>query len=340
MKVNGEELKSLHVFPSMLTFPDCSVIGTNKLGRGNGEAKIYIASKKGMYEFYEFEKNKNAKCFVLKKDLISYLMAVKNEYMQPSQPYRGRDRGKEDMPDLWQERMNKVEGLNEVEFFDMIDQAQITGNRGYINSKDKAYQILRELALPNISYIYMEKVGNEKEPLFYWKLFVDFLAVNEIKNGAMVFKYGKKKNTDIDTEEIESKQEKTKKENLSQARNGQGKYREALLEQCSFCPFTKISDDRLLIASHIKPWAAANDKEKVDPFNGYMLSPMYDKLFDRGYITFTSDRHVRLSQFLSRITWKQIGLTDDTFIQSLLMDDKRAEYLKFHQENVFKGSLQ
>ncbi len=338
MKVNGEDLKTLAVFPGMLTFPDCSVVGSNKLGKGNGEAKLYIASKDGMYEFYEFDKrsNREANCFILKKDLISYLLAVKNEYMQPSQPYRKKD----SMPDLWQERMKKVENLHDVIFFTIKDQYQITGDRGYINSKDEAYKIIRELALPLISYIYVEKVGNEENPLYYWKLFVDFMAVNEIKNGALVFKYGKKKHEEIEPEEELSEEETNARENISKARNGQGKYREELLNQCRFCPFTMIADERLLIASHIKPWAAADDNDKVDPYNGYMLSPMYDKLFDRGFITFTSDRHVKLSQFLSKLTWKQIGLKDNTFVQSLPMDDKRVEYLKFHQENVFKGSLE
>ena len=100
-----------------------------------------------------------------------------------------------------------------------------------------------------------------------------------------------------------------------------------------------IPDERLLIASHIKPWAASSLTEKVDPYNGYMLSPLYDKLFDRGFITFTESRHVILSDFISPYTWKQIGLKKDMFLKQLLMDDKRVEYLKFHHESVFKGSF-
>lgn len=334
MKVNGEDLKTLAVFPNMITVPDCMVVASNKLGGGHGEAKLYIATKEDMYNFYGAEKFE-AKCFMLKKDLISYLIAVKNEYLDPSQEYLK----KEELPQLWQDRMNMIESLPEVIFFTAKDQYQIAGPRGYINSSDEGYQIIRKLALPLISYIYVEKVGDERQPLYYWKLFVDFMTVNEIKNGALVFKYGKKRDERLGQQEKLSKKEEKDRENISRARIGQGKYRETLLEQCRFCPFTMIADERLLIASHIKPWAAADDKEKVDPYNGYMLSPMFDKLFDRGFITFTSDRHVRLSQFLSTLTWKQIGLKDDTFIQALPMDEKREAYLKFHRENVFKGSL-
>ncbi len=141
-----------------------------------------------------------------------------------------------------------------------------------------------------------------------------------------------------ETPTTEAEDMKVKKE-ISNARYGQGKYREQLLEQCRFCPFTMISDERLLIASHIKPWADASKTEKIDPYNGYMLSPLYDKLFDKGFITFTDKRHVILSEFISPYTWKQIGLKNDSFISSLPMDDKRVEYLRFHHQPVFKGSL-
>lgn len=335
MKINGEELQTLAVFPTMMTVPDCVVVSSNKLGRGHGEAKFYVSSKEDMYNFYGEEKF-IANCFMLKKDLIAYLGAIKNEYLQPSQNYQK----KEDLPKLWAERMAMISKLDDVIFFKIKDQYQITGSRGYINSDDDAYQLIRKLALPLVSYVYVEKVGTEKDPLFYWKLFVDFQAIWEKQNGPLVFQYGKGKLKKDPEFKPLSKQDEKSKENIRKAREGQGKYREQLLEQCRFCPFTMIADERLLIASHIKPWAASEDKEKVDPYNGYMLSPLYDKLFDRGFITFTENRHVILSDFISPFTWKQINLKNDTFIKALPMDDKRIEYLKFHHESVFKGSYE
>ncbi len=335
MKINGEELQTLAVFPTMMTVPDCVVVSSNKLGRGHGEAKFYVSSKDEMYSFYGGERFE-AKCFMLKKDLISYLIAIKNEYLKPSQAYQK----KEDLPTLWAERMDMVSKLDDVIFFKVKDQYQITGPRGYINSEDDAYQIIRKLALPLVSYVYVEKVGSEKEPIFYWKLFVDFDAIWEKQNGPLVFQYGKGRAQKDPTFHRLSKYEEKKTEDIRKARDGQGKYREQLLEQCRFCPFTMIADERLLIASHIKPWAASDDTEKTDPYNGYMLSPLYDKLFDRGFITFTESRHVILSDFISPFTWKQINLKNDSFIKALPMDDKRIEYLKFHHESVFKGSFE
>ncbi len=334
MKINGEVLPTLAVFPTMMTVPDCVVVGSNKLGHGHGEAKFYIGNKTEMYDFYGGERFR-AKCFMLKTDLIAYLLAIKNEYFEPSQDYARKD----ELPRLWNERMSKVSGLDDVILFDILDQYQIVGPRGYINSDDTAYHIIRQIALPLVSYIYVEKVGSESSPLFYWKLFVDFDAIWEKQNGPLVFNYGKTKEGEQEPEP-KSKREKAARQAISLARDGQGKYREQLLEQCRFCPMSMISDERLLIASHIKPWAASTIVEKTDPYNGYILSPLYDKLFDRGFITFSDNRHIILSDFISPYTWKQINIKNDTFIKALPMDDKRVEYLKFHHQSVFKGSFE
>lgn len=336
MKLDGKELKTIAVFPAMMTVPDCVVVRSNKIGTGNGEAKLYVASKEAMYEFYGNE-GFIANCFMLKKDLISYMYAIKNEYFNPSQEYAKQS----EMPTLWTDRMNRISHLDEVIEFKVMDQNQIQGPRGYVKSSDDAYQILREIALPLVSYIYVEKVGDINAPLFYWKLFVDFDAIWEKQNGPLVLNYGKKHTNVIEaySEALKEAPQKKKQQEINKAREGQGKYREQLLEQCHFCPFTMISDERLLIASHIKPWAASEENEKIDPYNGYILTPMFDKLFDKGFITFTENRHVILSDFISPFTWKQIGIKNDTFIKALPMDDKRVKYLDFHHQSVFKGNF-
>lgn len=343
MLINGESLPKLAVYPNMMTVPDCVVTQSNKLGHGHGEAKFYIASKEDMYLFYGSPKFQ-ARCFMLKKDLIAYMEAIRSEYMEPSQEYNG----KEKLPLLWTERMAKINELDDVIFFRIKDQYQIAGPRGYINSEDKGYQIIRTIALPLVSYIYAEKLGKETDPLFYWKLFVDFDAINERNITPLVFVYGKPKADKKSDDEgvyggsakLAEKADSEGKNELRNARDGQGLYRKKLLEQCRFCPITGISDDRLLIASHIKPWAASNNKEKVDPFNGYMFSPMIDKLFDRGFITFNEKKRMFLSDQLSNYVWKQIGLKSNTYYQALPMDEYRMEYLKFHNSSVFKGTLE
>lgn len=331
MRILDKYYDVVDVFDCFMTVPDCVVVTKNKIGRGHGEAKFYVASKEPMRAFYGGI-GFNSKCFLLKADLLNYMNAVKPEYEHPSQDYIGRD----ELPQLWQKRFAYINTLDDIIFFNIQDQVQIQGARGYVNSKDEGYEIIREISLPLVSYVsVMKLVDRLGQIYYYWKLFVDFDAIEE-KENALVFTYGKKKNVE---NAIVTAKSKTKEKEIGYARIGQGKYRELLLEECPFCPFTKINDERLLIASHIKPWVVSNDEEKIDPKNGYILSPMYDKLFDRGFITFTADRKVWISDWLSPQNQKRIGITNGMFLQALPMDDVRMRYLDFHHTSVFHGIL-
>jgi predicted restriction endonuclease len=81
----------------------------------------------------------------------------------------------------------------------------------------------------------------------------------------------------------------TQKQQLVQARRGQGIFKANVRLNESKCRFTGVTDPRLLIASHIKPWAISNDREKLDGCNGLLFSPHIDRLFDRGFISFKDD---------------------------------------------------
>ncbi|HIX26759.1 MAG TPA: HNH endonuclease [Candidatus Barnesiella excrementigallinarum] len=329
MNICGQKFQVEDVFDSPITVPDCIVVPKNKLGTGNGEAKLYIASKDRMRSFYGGE-GFRAKCFILKEDLISYMRIMKSEYFHPTQNYRGKD----DFENLWRERMKKIEGLHDIIEFYIQDQTQIEGVRGYVNSTDQGYKLIRELSLPLVSYIsVMQLIDSGKQPIYYWKLFADFDAISD-KTNATVFRYGKKT---VEEKDVVTKRDQKRIKEIQQARIGQGLYREKLLEECPFCPITMINDERLLIASHIKPWAIASDKERIDPKNGFMLSPLYDKLFDRGFITFSDDRRVRVSNWLSPQNQKRIGIKNNDFFQLLPIDEARKVYLEYHRDTVFKG---
>ncbi len=333
MKILEEDWKVESIYDSIVTVPDCFVVNKNQLGTGHGEAKLYFGSKEIMRAFFGKE-GFSAKCFMLKKDLLDYLSAVRIEYLSPSQNYVG----KEEFNTLFNERLAMVNSLDDIIWFYAYDQTQIKGPRGYVNSDDKGYKIIRTLALPLISYISsMMLTQPDGTTVFYWKLFVDFDAIAEKKNGALVFNYGKK-NLEDEEENQEKVPEQAKvSEEANYARQGQGKYRERLLDECPFCPITMVADERLLIASHIKPWAVSDDKEKIDPKNGFMFTPLYDKLFDRGFITFTNDRHMILSNWISKNTYDKLGIVDNAFYQMLPIDEKRIYYLEYHRASVFKG---
>lgn len=329
MKIDSQNFNVVDTLNSSITVPDCFVKPGSKIGGGNGEAKLYIAPKTVMYPFFG-NKGFKAKCFLLKSDLISYMNALHSEYLHPSQPYRAASK----MPELWKERMKTINSLNEVIEFTVCAQDQIAGERGYVNSKDFGYQLIREISLPLVTYIFvMQLTDPTGSTIYYWKLFADFDAISD-KKAALVFTYGKK---DEKVEPQPVPKETSRQTEICKARQGQGLYREKLLADCPYCPITMINDERLLIASHIKPWVVATDAEKVDFKNGFMLSPLYDKLFDRGFMTFTEDRKIVLSNWISPANKKRLGVIDGQFIQRLPLDDARQEYMKFHRTSVFKG---
>lgn len=329
MIIDGITFNFVDTYDSPIFVPDCFVMGSSKLGTGHGEAKLYVGSKDEMCAFFGSDKFV-ANCFILKSDLISYMNALHAEYLNPSQPYRGSA----ELPMLWIERMKAIETLPEVIEFKVTAQDQIVGPRGYLSSKDYGYQLIREISLPLVSYISIMHLTDSKgATIYYWKLFADFDAISD-KKEALVFTYGKKGKKSADSEE---RKESSKDKEIRRARQGQGLYREKLLAECPFCPITMINDERLLIASHIKPWAVSSDSERLDPKNGFMFSPLYDRLFDRGFMTFTNDRRIQISNWISPMNKKRLGIQDGQFIQLLPLDEARLEYLEFHRSSVFKG---
>ena len=91
----------------------------------------------------------------------------------------------------------------------------------------------------------------------------------------------------------------------------------------------------LLRASHIKPWKDSNNFERLDPFNGLLLSPSYDAAFDGGYITFNDDGKIEFCSRLSQEDFEQIGIISKSVTQSL--DSRHLAYLGYHRTSVFRG---
>ena len=91
----------------------------------------------------------------------------------------------------------------------------------------------------------------------------------------------------------------TQRIQLAKARIGQGLFRKRviLLEQA--CRVTGVSDRRVLIASHIKPWKDATNAERISGYNGILLSPHVDALFDDRLITFENNGTMHVHESLS-----------------------------------------
>lgn len=106
------------------------------------------------------------------------------------------------------------------------------------------------------------------------------------------------------------------------------------------CAVSNIDLPELLIASHIIPWSA-NEKERLNPANGICLSPLYDKVFDKGLMTLTDDFKIVFSKKLVKISDKK---SYSSFFevyenQQINLPDKffpKPEFLDFHRKNIFK----
>lgn len=76
------------------------------------------------------------------------------------------------------------------------------------------------------------------------------------------------------------------------------------------CCMSRVSEPRLLIASHIVPWS--KDKQnRLNPSNGLCLSAIHDRAFDKGLITLSDDFKIIVSDELKR--------RDDAFVQSVFL---------------------
>ena len=89
----------------------------------------------------------------------------------------------------------------------------------------------------------------------------------------------------------------------------------------------------LLVASHIKPWSDSNNNERIDKFNGLLLTPNLDKAFDRGYITFDKSGGIIISSQLNSPLG--FGITNELSIPVNKLNQKHFEYLDFHRKRIF-----
>lgn len=123
----------------------------------------------------------------------------------------------------------------------------------------------------------------------------------------------------------------TEKESLVKSRIGQGLFRKQLIEYWNGCSVTACETIPLLMASHIKPWRKSNNAERLDVYNGLLLTPNLDKLFDKGYISFNKKGRIICSDSLSNSEYKVLGITKDMELKHI--DDEHQIFLEFHRNN-------
>lgn len=127
----------------------------------------------------------------------------------------------------------------------------------------------------------------------------------------------------------------TEKNQIITARIGQGFFRRNLILECGFCPITLVNETRLLVASHIKPWRVSSNTERINPKNGFLLTPTLDRLFDKGFISFTNEKRLIISSTLSEENKNHLNLSEEVIYHHLPIAG-REEFLEYHRENILK----
>jgi putative restriction endonuclease len=131
----------------------------------------------------------------------------------------------------------------------------------------------------------------------------------------------------------------TEADRLVVARVGQTMFRAALLDYWQGrCCITGLEVPDLLRASHIKPWASCErDDERLDVFNGLLLAPHLDAMFDAGWMTVTLDGEVEIAPALSAQARETLGVSGPRRVHRIRPE--HGPYLSFHHDHVYRRGV-
>lgn len=116
---------------------------------------------------------------------------------------------------------------------------------------------------------------------------------------------------------------------------------------CAFCGFSPgdLRGLGLLVASHIKPWAKCDDRERLDGRNGLAACPMHDRAFDQGLLLVNGGLRVHRSPELVAQTRRdgraEAYFGDRVLAPTLLLPEGATppgeRYLAWHKAEVWRG---
>lgn len=107
------------------------------------------------------------------------------------------------------------------------------------------------------------------------------------------------------------------------------------------CCITGMTIPQMLIASHIKPYAASDKgTERANPANGLLLNAFYDRAFDNGLMTVLPDLTIKISDYVkdgysdeNTKDWL-LGI-EGTKIRRPARFAPKRDLLAYHNEYVF-----
>ncbi len=266
------------------------------------------------------------------KNLLRFLPAFLDEY---SSSYHN--------PNLDFNRVNRELSNIDNEFLIFeSDVVFIHDNNGmkpyfkWFNNKPTVsnWKLFQEFLIPELSFLNFDYLGYQDGVMeFVWDL-----------NYAPTVIFASDNIEDIITNSIQKvitdeEERETIKEAITKIRIGQSQFRKNLIDsERNSCVFTNISDPKLLIASHIKAWKDSTNGERRNINNGLLLTPTFDKLFDRHLITFNDNGSVRWSTNRLNeeiIETLRIGISNND-IPLITINDENREFFNHHKDRFIE----
>lgn len=119
---------------------------------------------------------------------------------------------------------------------------------------------------------------------------------------------------------------------MIRTRVNQSVFRDNLISKYGKCCICGIDNEKLLIASHIKPWSVSEPEEKLEADNGFLFCPNHDKLFDKGYISFNDDGSILISNKIDDENKRLLNISQEI---KITLNENNKKYLQYHRDNIF-----
>ena len=99
------------------------------------------------------------------------------------------------------------------------------------------------------------------------------------------------------------------------------------------CCLCGLANKEVLIASHIKPWRDSDKNDKLNEYNGLLLCPNHDKVFDIGLISFNDAGEILISSRLKIEDRNKLNIVESMCID---VNEANINFIRYHRNHIFK----
>lgn len=168
-----------------------------------------------------------------------------------------------------------------------------------------------------------------------FKLYMQFCDFNNNETG-IISELLKNDLNDINNNDELNQEQKSI---LVKYRLGQSEFRKKLINYWGGCSVCACKNTDILISSHIKPWIECDEDEKYDLYNGLLLTPNYDKLFNNCMITFDEIGMIIISDSLSEDDLVKLNISRNDRISPDKLTLQHQVYLEEHRVIFNKNKI-